>query len=622
MAKTFSRLKTEGRAYLDTVTALTVAQREEWQRLVDTGKAGDAALFVAKALHAQYSTTTAAVIANTAANRDQRQALYTGRIAADEYGRTIEPIADGEKRVTDATQAMSHAFDEAGERARALMNASDVTAAHLRQDAEAIVSSVDKLSSGAKKIDADMATVKMQMAASLGDPKAMQEFQETYRRLTQMRLENSQKRADPIHLDRDALKQDEDALKHFDDTSRASNETRLTGHIAMLKQMLGAEQLTDAQRHQLQQDFESSQKQLFDSQTKLGEKSAKDVLGANEAAIQGQIAHLEAQTQHTLAQLDMQVKLKEITEDKKAALAIAALKREEQAVDALFAKELALAGLSLTQKQQITDKAQAYDDRAAKEVFAEQAKAAEASAKAWDAATKTINSAFDSQIGGLLHGTTSWEQASKNVLATLTEDTLKYFLNRGMLYTENLAKHAAMNLGILASDTSTQAAATGAHAAGAAAQKAIDTTTIVGDAARAAAGAYAAVAGVPVIGPALAPAAAAVAYGGALAFNSFDIGAWNVPQDQLAMIHRNELVMPAAEAGALRSMLSGAAHGGDGQSGGGTSVGVSPSAHFHISAMDSRDVERALRGNQTGVMKVINQAVRDGAHLGLRRIAR
>ena len=35
-----------------------------------------------------------------------------------------------------------------------------------------------------------------------------------------------------------------------------------------------------------------------------------------------------------------------------------------------------------------------------------------------------------------------------------------------------------------------------------------------------------------------------------------DIGMWQSPSDQLAMIHRNELVMPAAEAGAFRSMLS------------------------------------------------------------------
>jgi hypothetical protein len=49
-----------------------------------------------------------------------------------------------------------------------------------------------------------------------------------------------------------------------------------------------------------------------------------------------------------------------------------------------------------------------------------------------------------------------------------------------------------------------------------------------------------------------------------------DIGAWDTPQNQLAMVRKNELVMPAPEAGAFRSMLSGAAQGGGGSGGGDT----------------------------------------------------
>ena len=74
----------------------------------------------------------------------------------------------------------------------------------------------------------------------------------------------------------------------------------------------------------------------------------------------------------------------------------------------------------------------------------------------------------------------------------------------------------------------------------------------------------------PVMGPAAAGPAAA-AQGAVMSVAAFDIGAWSIPQDQLAMVHHNELVMPAAEAGAFRSMLSGqASRGAQAQSGGDT----------------------------------------------------
>ncbi len=63
----------------------------------------------------------------------------------------------------------------------------------------------------------------------------------------------------------------------------------------------------------------------------------------------------------------------------------------------------------------------------------------------------------------------------------------------------------------------------------------------------------------PLMGPfAAGPAAAAQATvaGMAGAVASADIGMWQVPQDMLTLVHHNELVMPAGEAGAFRSLLS------------------------------------------------------------------
>jgi hypothetical protein len=121
----------------------------------------------------------------------------------------------------------------------------------------------------------------------------------------------------------------------------------------------------------------------------------------------------------------------------------------------------------------------------------------------------------------------------------------------------------------------------------------------------------------PVMGPAAAGPAAA-AQGAVASVAAYDIGAWSIPQDQLAMVHRNELVMPAAEAGAFRSMLSGATKGGVAA---GPTTGGGASVHLNVSALDVGSVKSWLGGNSRQIMKAINQAVADGNHLGLRRLA-
>jgi hypothetical protein len=113
--------------------------------------------------------------------------------------------------------------------------------------------------------------------------------------------------------------------------------------------------------------------------------------------------------------------------------------------------------------------------------------------------------------------------------------------------------------------------------------------------------------------------AAAVIGGLAGGIGSADIGIWNVPQDQINLIHQNELVMPAAEAGAFRDMLSAFASGGGG---GGRSVTVAPTTHFNIMSMDSATVASTLMSNNGAIVKAVEQGVRHGAALGLRGLRR
>lgn len=59
-----------------------------------------------------------------------------------------------------------------------------------------------------------------------------------------------------------------------------------------------------------------------------------------------------------------------------------------------------------------------------------------------------------------------------------------------------------------------------------------------------------------------------------------------------ALIHRNELIMPAAEAGAFRSMLSNSVAGG----GGGGNVTHNHTWNITSTSADARDVARQVAG--------------------------
>lgn len=261
----------------------------------------------------------------------------------------------------------------------------------------------------------------------------------------------------------------------------------------------------------------------------------------------------------------------------------------------------ALAGQKLEIEQQLTRQLaqlRAADARDA-------ARQAQEQARIYEQAFSGIESSFKSSITGLIAGTTTWAKATQGIMQSI----IGGFVDLGMrmvgrwlvtqlamsrISSEATAQRVAMdqtagNSGwgaLLASWLGLEAGKTGATAAGVAtrtaitvsgtmtekaAEKAAAMTSIGGDAAAAAAGAYKAVVGIPIIGPILAPAAAAVAFAAVMAFGgmipSFDAGTMNVPADMTARIHKGEMIVPASVAGAWRAGQ--AARGFDGGFGGG-----------------------------------------------------
>ena len=48
---------------------------------------------------------------------------------------------------------------------------------------------------------------------------------------------------------------------------------------------------------------------------------------------------------------------------------------------------------------------------------------------------------------------------------------------------------------------------------------------------------------------------------------------------------------------------------------------IHPTTNFHVSAVDSGSVAQWMKANSATMMKAIDEAVRHGAHLGLRRLS-
>jgi hypothetical protein len=115
--------------------------------------------------------------------------------------------------------------------------------------------------------------------------------------------------------------------------------------------------------------------------------------------------------------------------------------------------------------------------------------------------------------------------------------------------------------------------------------KAIRAKEIEGDAETAAAGAYKAVVGIPYAGPFLAPAAAAVAFGAVMAFDTAQ-GGYDIPGtiNPLIQAHGGEMVLPRDIADRFRSA-----------SGDGGGRGDNVSHNYNIMAHDARGLESFLR---------------------------
>ena len=231
-----------------------------------------------------------------------------------------------------------------------------------------------------------------------------------------------------------------------------------------------------------------------------------------------------------------------------------------------------------------------------------------------------IASSASTQIGQLIQGQETLRQAVSNVLLSIVESFIQARLKAVADWAAGVvAETAATQAGESAKTSAVvagSAARTGAQEAGVVASAAATLGAVAKSIIASAAETFAGIFGFlsPVLGPAAAgPAAAgeATVLAAASGLPSFDAGAWSLPADMIAQVHRGEMIVPASIAGQIRDGV-----------GAGGGVTVHHQTHFNVTAMDSGDVKRFFAANSRAILNAIDVGIRSGSHLSLGKVGR
>jgi hypothetical protein len=265
-----------------------------------------------------------------------------------------------------------------------------------------------------------------------------------------------------------------------------------------------------------------------------------------------------------------------------------------------FAKKLAAAENDIRARQKLSDEERLAHEKFLTEKQKLDIQAAQNSERAWLSLMQPIQRAFDTSITGMILGTTTLQKA----VANITQSIIGEFVSLGVkMLTNWIATELAMTTATEAG-AAARTAAEGEGLAAGLAMKALNAIkSIVTDSAQAFAGIFAFLA--PIMGPAAAGPAAAgeatvMAAAGGIASAA---GGWVVPSDQLAMVHQNEMILPANISQGLQGMIT--------ANGGG---GAGPLV-INVSAIDSQDVKRFFHSNGSLLVAALNKAMRNGSSL-------
>ena len=194
----------------------------------------------------------------------------------------------------------------------------------------------------------------------------------------------------------------------------------------------------------------------------------------------------------------------------------------------------------------------------------------------WQSRVQPFQNAFSSAITGMITGTKTFGQA----MMGLADAIIGSFVDMGVQMATTWLINEIMG---------TESA------------KTVAASNIAASGGETFAATFASISAIPIIGPELAPeaaaGAAAAAVSGGMAIASA-AGGWEVPHDTLAMVHKDEKILPAAVSKKIDDWT------GD-KGGGDTHV------HFNISAIDGKSVKKFFANNSDLVAQTVGRVVRN-----------
>ncbi len=417
---------------------------------------------------------------------------------------------------------------------------------------------------------------------------------------------------------------------------KEANQEKLQNTVQYWQSVLQAGNLSG--QEELQARDALSKAETAARQSQLGAETSAARSSATE---QKQIAQDAAAAQKEIASTQYQAKVQtwdaevsqgkitkaaevqdEIDAQKQIYAAQLAEMQQEAALDeqGTAAKAKALDDIEVYEAQHLTEMAQLNTQlvdqqvQDAKKVEDAQKQAAQKTQQAWQQAFQPIQQAFDTSINGILQGTETLQNAEAKAAQSITlafidaeaKKLTSYIASEAQILAHGLATQMGLTSATEAGETARLSAKVAGDAQGRAVSLASGVAQINNDAMKAAAGAFSAVAGIPYVGPVLAPAAAAAAYTAVMGFEVLSAeGGTVIPAgvNPLAQLHEKEMVLPANIAQPLLDMVSG---GGD--SGGG---GDTYNMHFNNSVTSNGGAGGI---SVDDVFAAMNAGVRSGLH--------
>lgn len=312
--------------------------------------------------------------------------------------------------------------------------------------------------------------------------------------------------------------------------------------------------------------FDVAQTQVQSKQEDIGFKQSGGAISDNAAA------------QQQRALVAQEIALEEQKEQTISEMQIAALEKQK-AQEGLAPEHIAEINDKIEELQQAhEDRMQAIRDKSLLDWQKANDSVANVQVQKWKSVADAITGSLANTFQGMINKSITFQQSWKNLVGSIESVWINMAAKSletwvmSLIQKQVVTKTAeTINTATVVAGQVTQTAAVaagttarvGITAAGAAQEKSINllaSLKIIGmHAAKAAAGAYASLAGIPIIGPILGAAAAVATFAAVLAFGSLvsaEGGQGQVPHDgQITELHKDEMVLPAKFATPLRKQL-------------------------------------------------------------------